>query len=158
MRYIHYGNKHFDLTKFKPVKNADGGSTKPASGGFWASPIDSEWGWKQWCEAEIFHVENLATWFEFELASDARVLHISNVNHLKKLKRYEWELQSILFTPDFEDAAKHWDAIELHLTEAPTLSNMESLYFQLYGWDCDSILIMNPEIVIEVNSSDSKII
>ena len=40
MRYIHYGCTSFDKLKFQEIK-----------GGLWASPIDAEYGWKDWCEA-----------------------------------------------------------------------------------------------------------
>ena len=42
---------------------------------------------------------------------------------------------------------KKYDAIELHLSDEVTDDYLESLYFKLYGWDCDSILIMNPDII-----------
>ena len=46
------------------------------------------------------------------------------------------------YTPDFEKMlADGWDAIELHLSECG------ELYWALYGWDCDCILVMNPDIV-----------
>lgn len=38
------------------------------------------------------------------------------------------------------------DAIELHLTCNGNMNN--ELYFALYGWDCNSIRIMNPDIVL----------
>ena len=40
-----------------------------------------------------------------------------------------------------------YDAIELHLSEEVVDDYLESLYFKLYGWDCDSILIMNKDII-----------
>lgn len=39
--------------------------------------------------------------------------------------------------------SKDYDAVEVLISED------RRLYQQLYGWDCDSILIMNPDIVIE---------
>lgn len=41
------------------------------------------------------------------------------------------------------------DAIELHLIENP------ELYWTLYTWDCDSVLVMNPD-VIEAEEKDGK--
>lgn len=44
-----------------------------------------------------------------------------------------------------------YDGIELHISEETTdLDKYDELYFALYGWDCDSILIMNPDVVITV--------
>ena len=44
---------------------------------------------------------------------------------------------------DFEQLLKNGiDAVQLSLF----IGNYE-LYYKLYGWDCDSILIMNPDII-----------
>jgi len=50
MKLIHYGSTSFDPKKFNPVLNS---YIKP-TGGLWTSPIDSEFGWKDWCTAEDF--------------------------------------------------------------------------------------------------------
>ena len=44
---------------------------------------------------------------------------------------------------DFESLSKSYDAIELHLSDSE-----DNLYMMLYGWDCDSILIMNPDVIV----------
>ena len=49
------------------------------------------------------------------------------------------------FLPDFEKLLSDGvDAIELFI------SDDRELYWSLYGWDCDSILIMNPDVVREI--------
>ena len=45
---------------------------------------------------------------------------------------------------DFEALACEWDVMECSLTEYP------ELYWSLYGWDCDCILVMNPDVIVEV--------
>ena len=50
---------------------------------------------------------------------------------------------------DFEKLSKEYDAIEVFI------SKDEQLYWDLYGWDCDSILIMNSDIIEEVRSSEN---
>ena len=46
------------------------------------------------------------------------------------------------FMPDFESLlADKCDAIELFL------SDDHELYFKFYGWDCDCILVMNPNVI-----------
>ena len=49
---------------------------------------------------------------------------------------------------DFEKLSKDYDAIEV--------IDIGKFYWALYGWDCNSILIMNPDIV-EVTGSYSFI-
>ena len=104
-------------------------------------------GWKQWCTSEEFWLDKLDVNFEFILSDDARVCHIKSVDDLRKLPILQG-LDSILYCIDFEKAMKKYDAIELHLSDEVNDDYLNSLYFRLYGWDCDSILIMNPNIII----------
>lgn len=146
-RYIHYGDVAFDSDKFVPVKNQEWGAAKP-TGGFWASQIDSEWGWKQWCESEEFCVDELSQHFTFTLKEDARVCHIKSVEDLYRLPKWQGIFKSTWYPIDFEKAMENWDAIQLHLSDEVKDDWLEGLYFKLYGWDCDSILIMNKNIVV----------
>lgn len=152
-KYIHYGHSSFDLFRFTPIQNREMFS-KP-SGGLWASAVDSEYGWKEWCTDENFRMSNLSESFEFVLTEWAKVLHIRSVKDLESLPRHEtpgWYGELMWDCLDFEILlSQGWDAIELHLSEED-LSQVgfcEGLYYKLYGWDCDSILIMNPYVVVE---------
>lgn len=142
-KYIHYGHKRFDMRLFEPIRN-EGLVPKPY-GGFWASPVDAKWGWKDWCKRENFERHNLRTSFSFHLAPTANVLVVNNVECLESLPKMPYEGK---FTPtwvalDFEKIqASGVDAIEY------VLSSDGRLYMAMYGWDCDSILIMNPDIIV----------
>ena len=152
-KYIHYGSKHFDSSKFVPIKNQT--FIKPL-GGFWASPVDSTYGWREWNDrsgfAKIVEEES----FQFTLKENANVLHIYETNDLKDLPKETipgFPILSDSISPiylDFEKILESGvDAIELHLTEERRYDNdfLKGLYWSLYGWDCDSILIMNPDII-----------
>lgn len=142
--YIHYGHKHFDETRFEPIQNRIC-FNKP-SGGLWASPTNAERGWRDWCEDNDFRECNDMNAFKFTLSPTAKVFHIHTCEQAKMLKQNK---DNPIVNPrwvyiDFEEAIKQYDAIELHLSD-----NFE-LYWLLYGWDCDSIIIMNPDIVVEI--------
>lgn len=142
--YVHYGCKEFLKSKFKEIKNIN--FTKPL-GGLWASDVIAEYGWKAWCENEHFRECTKKNAFYFNLAPEANVLHIRCLEDLEDLpanKRADsWLRETKLL--DFETLKESgYDAIELHL------SNDYRLYWAMYGWDCDSILIMNPDVVEEV--------
>lgn len=138
-KYIHYGNTTFEPERFSEIKNRKY-FTKP-DGGFWASPVDAEYGWKDWTEDEKFTECREDNSFVFTLKDDTNVLHIHSCNGLNKLPgHYEKILGGVYF--DFEKMkADGIDAVELHL------SDDRGLYWALYGWDCDSILIMNKDVI-----------
>jgi hypothetical protein len=70
-KYIHYGHKFFDRSLFNPIKNQLFGGVKP-SGGLWASPINAEFGWKEWCKAEDFQDIKESNSFTFVLTENAK--------------------------------------------------------------------------------------
>lgn len=149
--YIHYGAEAFDLGKFKKVSNCDYFS-KPY-GGLWASPIDAKEGWKTWCENENFEPHSgFDKHFCFELAKDAKVYHIRKADDIYELPLLAYSMAVSTICIDFEEASKSWDAIEVHISEDTATEYTNSVYWLLYGWDCDSILIMNPNIIKEVTN------
>lgn len=151
-KYIHYGHKEFIPELFTPIEN-QGFITKP-SGGFWASPVDALRGWKQWNESEHFQECNEDNSFTFTLREGSNVTHLRSVKDMDSLPKIESEIFkfSSWICLDFEEMVKNGiDAIELHLSEedfSAYKSFGDGLYYKLYGWDCDSILIMNPDIII----------
>ena len=97
------------------------------------------------------NIHDSKSYFTFELTPDARICHIKTCYDLKKLPELQPIVVSSYYKIDFENAMKAYDAIQLHLSEQPRCSYEEDLYFKLYAWDCDSILILNPSVIKEVN-------
>ena len=140
MEYIHYGATAFEPGKFKPIQNW--GWIKP-KGGLWASPTDTENGWRDWCHMEQFRVCNDDNSFSFTLSEEARVLHLRRVADVDELPLDPSVNMAMLRAFDFEALrAQGCDAIEIHISECP------ALYSAMYGWDMDSILIMNPDVIV----------
>jgi len=143
--YIHYGNKKFDKNKFDEIKNLL--FSKPL-GGLWASKVNSEYGWKSWCENVAFHLDKYRedNCFKFRLKKNANVLIITKKEELEKLPKQNLpeDYNSLFVALDFEKLAKQYDAMEVLISED------SGLYWDLYGWDCDSILIMNKDVIEEV--------
>lgn len=142
-KYIHYGHRYFDRTRFAPIRN-ERCFTKPL-GGLWASPVDAEFGWKDWCDSEKFRECNLENSFTFTLTPEAKVLYIDNVSVLDGLPQVKNEFSySGWCQLDFEKLLEQgYDAVEM------SLSSDGRLYMKLYGWDCDSIVILNSEVIVE---------
>lgn len=150
--YIHYGDSHFKKKLWKPIKTKLF-RNKP-TGGLWASAIDAEWGWRDWSMVNDFNTENLKESFCFTLSKSANVFHIYSKTDLKNIPMQTLLPKSMAF-PDFEELMKQgYDAVELHLSEDKATNEFDSLYWSLYGWDCDSILIFNPDIIIEKENNN----
>lgn len=146
MKYIHYGHKNFDLSLFVEPQNREH-FTKP-TGGLWGSPLDAERGWKQWCESESFQDCNEDNCFIFELIDTANIYQINCKEDIEQLP-----LQNSIITtwlaPDFEAIKKSGiDAIQFNLSNDTTENYFERIYYALYGWDCDCILVLNKDVVV----------
>lgn len=146
-KYIHYGHKEFRRDWFQPIKNDPEGLGSKPVGGLWASNVLAECGWKWWCEDTNFRECSEENSFTFSLKEDANVLRIESIKDLESLpkcksllaEQLEVNIPWVLL--DFEALQKSGvDAIEVDM-------NM-GLYFALYGWDCDCILVMDPDVIV----------
>lgn len=149
--YVFCGSDHFDRSLAMPITNELYPWVKPR-GGMWSSPIDSENTWEDWCLSNGFRLEKLDKQFRFVLSEGSRVLRIKSNKDLDKLysqgyKRLDLDqypyLHDDMYYLDFEKIlADGYDAIQVTITS--------ETYWSLYGWDCDTLLVLNPNAVIEI--------
>lgn len=150
-KYIHYGHDKFWRHLFNPVQN--GLNLNKPCGGLWASPVGSEWSWHGFCKRNDLLRGRLGLSFEFELSQNARVLELTPDNvwdlpvdeksPFKRCPPEERNFLAMVEAIDFEALAREYDVLVCSLTENP------GLYWLLYGWDCDCILVLNPEVIVE---------
>ena len=140
--FVHYGHDRFVKELFRPVTN-EPRWVKPAFGtGFYASDADAEYGWKEWIEDEHFHLDKYLThFFMFKLKEDAKIFHLRTLDEMCSAP--EAPNPSGIrgrYLIDFEKLAQYYDAVDYYETI--------ELHYPLYGWDCDTLLVMNPDIII----------
>ena len=140
--YIHYGHKSFDNKLFDEIKN-ERAWVKPI-GGLWASNINAKYGWRDWCEEQRFRECSIDNSFKFKLKEDSRILKIDNSDILKKLPIVNAPFRTSWINLDFEKIKEEYDTIEVLISED------ERLYWDLYGWDCDSLLVLNKEVIEQI--------
>lgn len=153
--FVIMGVTDLDRDKFQDVKNNPFPIVKPGSGGLWASPYtpNAEFpsAWYEWCMSEM------PGWIEDQaviitLKEDINCFTIDNQMDLKVLLNLVGEnkggplntVESSARCIDFERASEDFDAI--YLTEkgqANTRLPFKNPELSLYGWDVESILIMN---------------
>lgn len=149
MKYIHYGSDKFSTDMFnKATGEAYGTGLKPC-GGLWGCPLDTKNNWHDWCLGNNFRTERLDKHFIFEVKDDAKILKLHTIDDLDALKPYaamiknrsEWmplEVMSVNFIKLIQDG---WDGIEVYIHD-------EQMYFAMYGWDVDSIVVFNSNCLI----------
>lgn len=141
MTYIHWGHKQFKKEKFKPIKNKPSMFIKP-NGGLWACRKNSN-DWVKWCKDNDYAEFKEDNFFTFQLRKDCAIYTIDSKEALFQLPYITDHLFNIeWYCIDFEECLRHGiDAIEL------TAIDKDNLYFLLYGWDLNSLLVLNPEII-----------
>ena len=135
---IHYGANKYDPSLFRPIKND--GWAKPI-GGLWASPLKSHCGWREWCKEENFRLSSFSEYFTLSLKDYARVLVIDDFESLLPLPAIDGHSDYKIV--DFESITSQYDAI--WLTPNGEEQTRFSRPVRLYGWDCESVLILNPD-------------
>ena len=142
---IHYGQTEYLIGKFSPVKNGEW--VKPEMGGLWTSPVDSSWGWKDWNDSSEFMDCDKDNSITLQLKEGSKVLVIDS---LEDLKNAPLRLTNLLKKPvmDFELISQDYDAIWL-TSKGETKTRM-GYPLSLYGWDCESVLILNPNCCTQV--------
>jgi len=139
LHLVTYGcGKRFDITKFEPIVNQQ--FVKPL-GGLWASPVDASYGWREWCRDENFG--NLSNHFKFYFEGNVFMIDsLADATCMPWVGGYE----NFQF-PDFEKMVTlGYDAI--HLTYKGQIETRLGKP-SLYGWDCECVLVMNPEGIKE---------
>jgi len=132
----HYGSTRYDPSAFLPVMDIDW--VKPG-GGLWTSPIECYYGWKEWCKQEHFWTdEHLSEFFDVRFAGNVYVVNSSRdlFDMPGTTTAENW------WYPSFRELMQRgYDAIQL--TWAGQCSTRFSHPRNLYGWDCESVLVMN---------------
>ena len=167
MIYIHYGTDEYKDDLFTPVTNVPIDnileSQKPR-GGLWGSRKNDDMGWADWCRNEGYRINHLEHSFLFVMNDGARIRSVNTLEDITTLSlRMAWKPKDLswadqlapgemptmeqleeLYRPnpcfiDFEELSKCYDAIEI--TNYPVVRQAFPL------WDCNSILVLNPETV-----------
>lgn len=164
-KYIHYGNDHYDRDLFYTVQNTELYINNKPLGGMWSSPVDAPtMSWYDWCMSKHYKIERLSKHFVFELKPESKILYIRSMDDVRALPkqftkvnpydRRSWSknLRRIYHIDDygyntvyldFEEIVKAgYDAIEYEVAQ---------LYWRFYGWDVDSLLVLNPDCIIELD-------
>lgn len=155
VEFITYGIE-YDPMKFRTAKNREGylSMNKPLYG-FWSSPVNSGWGWKNWCRCEDFRTTSFDHWTKFKLKPGAKIIIIDSLHDLEEVlcnfsiidKAYRWSLKPSI---DFEKILQAgYDGVlltehgneETHHPDQVCVNGLEA-YVDLNAWDCESMVLL----------------
>lgn len=161
--YITYGKgDKFDINKLPPKELLDTRQSviNKVGGAFWGSPVDADFGWKDWCENENFctHLLTPDNCFKWTLNPMAKVLYIEEMEDLDKVPFIESEygLPSMLYV-DFKTIVEEYDAMEICMDKyyfGHMFKSEKEICFN--SWDCDSIMVFNRDMIIPINQCCEK--
>jgi len=140
--YIHYGTTHFN-PNFKGEIINNPTFTKPIAG-FWASPIDADFGWKDWNDVEYFALCEEENSIRFKLHEGNKVLLIQDESDIIYVKDY--------IINEYLSNRFQWCSLDFERLLKDGIDGVEIVYNEftsraMYAWDCDSIVILNPDVV-----------
>jgi len=144
LKAVHFTKPFFSLRSIE-IKN--GGRRyaeliKPV-GGLWCSPLDSKYGWRDWCQGRSDFEHDQCVIFDVDMSN---FVVIDSAEDMKT--RLPW----ILFADghsmaiDFEKMV-HEGVDGIHLTENGLVETEFTYPESLYGWDCETILILNDRCI-----------
>ena len=156
-KYIHYGITADEFDKKKVTERVNALFSKPDRG-FWASPVNTDWGWKDWCTCNDFRMDTDAfdKSFRFRIDKKAKILRVRNEDDIMPFvipdndpfyKRLTWGRckTSIGDRLDRDRLYETFDGMELFLSENYYMH--EGIF---NSWDCDSIVIWNPDVILPI--------
>lgn len=184
-KYIWYGKEEFDINKLekfelkngisfdqwwdKPKECLDINGLRFPFNGLWASPVDTDWGWIDWCKQNDFHLDSFEWYQTFTLKDNAKICTIDSLQSLNVfLKKYAKRVETIDYdytrkqkfvdiTEDIDPNAwvasgtyrYNWNKVVIDFDgiEVSHDFNFNLIHKIFYTWDCDSIVIWNPEII-----------
>lgn len=155
IEFITYGF-FVDLDKIRPIerKNNRLYLNKPNSG-LWASPVDSRYGWKDWCSQECFRTNDFGVYTKWKLKPGTKILVINTIkDFLSAMDKYRTREEGDLsyfprYYLDFYRIMKDGYS-GVYLTELGSRVchygiRYEGNYTDLNAWDCESIVVWDKD-------------
>lgn len=140
--FIHYGTENFSLEKFEDIKKKRKYCLNKPAYGLWASPVNTNWGWKDWCKSENYRIDSFGKSFRFRLKNGSKILTVRMIRDIEPFLKREAN-DPFYGRIQFSEIMKKYDGLELIHGD----HYMELHDGPFYTWDCDSIVIWNPGVI-----------
>lgn len=143
--------KCIPYSEFMVQRRRDMGNTNKPHFGLWASPVDSERGWRNFCMGGGWNLDNLRDKFLFKLSPDSKIYVIDNTEDLDAISAFGFDnngWKTIDFRRLLDDG---YDG--LYITEYATgiHDNSNTMLKGLELWDVESICVFNKDVIIPID-------
>lgn len=158
-------NEHvYDPFKFEKIKNKAILDTKPVNG-LWLSSYNKDVGsyWMEWCKQEEWHQDGQVGSL-LKIKDKSRIFIIDNLDDLKTLNLFygiKSNYGNNSYYLNFETISRDYDGIyltkngerETDVYSTYMLKELETGFYKfkprinLCGWECECLLVFNPEIL-----------
>lgn len=128
-----------------------GNTNKPFYFGLWASPVDSEWGWRNFCMDNGWNLDRLTNRFLFRLSPDSKIYVVDDVEDLDAVSTfgmngYGWK------TIDFHRLVDEgFDGIYATKKGVRIEDDAETRLRGLDLWDVESVCVFNKDVIIPID-------
>lgn len=149
MRVVHFSKKaKFQLRPIEIKNDPEHGPWNKPRGGLWASPLAAGFSWEDWCQDETFG--DSSSQLKVILEIDTRnFIIIRNEADLNKLPWFHVVPEIKLEAIDFEKLVT--DGVNgIYLTEQGQWNTRFSYPRALFGWGCESVLILNERCIGQI--------
>lgn len=150
MIFVSYLKGEYDQKSFKPIQYGGTAATlNKCHNGLWACPLESTYGWKQWCEKEDFPLAN--DLFTFKLKDNAKIYVIDNYEDLERISTLKdrFGMRYINFKELLDN---NYDGIYASENAVKSLRYISNSNIQdLSSWDVESLCVFNPSVVIPLS-------
>lgn len=152
--YITYGFVIEDTKNIVTDLNGRGSINKPKKA-LWGSPVDAEFGWREWCESEDWWPGGEPDYFDksfkWTLKEGSKILTINKVSDLDTIDKQGYFKHHGFFDIelDFKKILDDgYSAVEL-VMEDQYIGHMgiSDLEMSFNSWDCQSIVVLDSETV-----------
>ena len=149
--WIAYGTDKFDSKQSRPVDfySLPCRTNNKPYGGVWASPLESKWGWADFCDSEEFRLRTLDTHYLFKLSPDAKIYVIDTFEDLKRVST-RYIQQDLSYGIDFPELGDKYNGIYVTYNAARTLRYPGNGILGLQAWDVESICIWDDDVIIPI--------
>lgn len=154
--FISYGTNNYDSSMVKPidVNSLWGKSVNKPHGGLWGSPIDSDFGWGDFCNRDAFQLKTLSKHFLFKLKKGSKICIIDKADDLVRNSVYDDYMG--LYILDIKSIVNNYDGIYVTNNAVYKTSRGIKLSNGIYVsnlslWDVESICVWNSAIIEPVN-------